>query len=89
MKINWKIRFKNPYFWIGLAAVILAAVGISPESITSWEILRGQLMELVSNPFALGCTVVAVVGYINDPTTAGLQDSGQALIYREPKGKKL
>ena len=85
MKINWKVRFKNPYFWIGLIAVILAAVGVSPESLTSWNILAGQIMELLNNPFAIGCVIVAIIGYINDRTTATLSDSKQAMGYTEPK----
>ena len=83
--INWKVRFKNPYFWIGLIAVILAAVGISPESLTSWSILAEQIMGLLKNPFALGCTVVAIIGYVNEPTTKGLKDSKQAQSYTVPK----
>ena len=27
MKINWKVRIKNPYFWVGLLGVILSAMG--------------------------------------------------------------
>ena len=37
--INWKVRAKNPYFWIGLIDVIFASVVIKPEMITSWGIL--------------------------------------------------
>ena len=88
MKINWKKRKKNPYFWIGLIAVILASVGVSPESLTSWNILAGQIMELLNNPFAIGCVIVAIIGYINDPTTATLSDSKQAMGYTEPKKDK-
>lgn len=84
MKINLKVRVRNPYFWIGLVAVILAAVGITPESLISWEILREQIMQLLGNPFSLGCMAVAVVGYINDPTTSGLSDSQRALTYQKP-----
>lgn len=85
MNINWKVRFKNPYFWMGFIAVILAAIGISPESLTSWDILVGQIMELLSNPFAIGCVAVAMIGYVNDPTTDSLSDSVQALSYLKPK----
>lgn len=87
MKINWKVRAKNPYFWAGLVAVILAAVGVSPESLTSWDILAAQIMELLSNPFAIGCVIMGVIGYINDPTTATLADSDLALTYDKPKEK--
>lgn len=84
MKINLKVRVRNPYFWIGLLAVVLAAIGVTPESLTSWDILYSQIMQLLGNPFALSCVVVAVVGYINDPTTAGLRDSNRALTYKKP-----
>lgn len=85
MNINWIVRFKNPYFWIGLIAVLLAAIGVNPESITSWDILANQIMELLQNPFAIGCVIVAIIGYVNDPTTSSLSDSEQALTYSSPK----
>lgn len=85
MKINWKVRLSNPYFLIGLLAVVLAAIGVSPESLTSWAVLQDQVMQLLSNPFALGCVVIAVIGYINDPTTQGLKDSNKALTYKKPQ----
>ena len=85
MKINWKVRLKNPYFWFGLVAIILTAVGAEPEIFTSQDILVGQVKQLLGNPFALGCVVAAIVGYINDPTTSGITDSQQALGYSKPK----
>ncbi len=89
MRINWKVRIKNPYFWFGLIAIALTAVGAKPEMFTSWTILITllimQVKNLLGNPFALGCVVVAVVGYINDPTTSGITDSKQALLYQKPK----
>ncbi len=85
MRINWNVRFVNPYFWIGLIAVVLAAVGVSPETLTSWAILKDQLLALIGNPFAIGCVVIAVIGYINDPTTSGIGDSEQALSYKKPR----
>lgn len=88
MKINWKVRVKNPYFWFGLVAIILTAVGAEPEIFTSWEILVTQIKDLLGNPFALGCVVIAIVGYINDPTTSGITDSQQALGYSKPKKEK-
>lgn len=86
--INWKVRLKNPYFWIGLIAVILAAIGVSPECLTSWVILGEKLIGLANNPFAIGCTIVAIIGYVNDPTTQGLTDSKTALTYEKPKAEE-
>ena len=85
MKINWKVRAVNPYFWIGLIAVVLASVGVSPESLTSWAILKDQLLALIGNPFAIGCVAIAVIGYVIDPTTRGIGDSEQALLYSKQR----
>lgn len=43
MKINWKVRFKNPVFWVqvilAIAMPVLAYAGLSFEDITTWSIL--------------------------------------------------
>ena len=83
--INWKVRIKNPYFWIALGGVILAAMGVSPEMLTSWEALGNAFIGLISNPYMIGCVVIAVLGVVNDPTTNGISDSTNALTYTKPK----
>ena len=85
MKINLKVRVKNPWFWVGLVGVILTAMGISAETLTSWKAVYDALMALVSNPFMLGSVFVAVLGVFVDPTTDGVTDSAQALTYDAPK----
>ncbi len=85
MKINWKVRFKNPIWWVGLFGVICTAAGVSPEMLTNWGILWDNLVALVENPFLLGSVVVAVIGYNTDHTTAGFQDSSQAMGYDCPR----
>lgn len=85
MKINLKVRVKNPWFWIGLLGVILTAMGISADTLTSWQAVYDALLALVSNPFMLGSVAVAVLGVFVDPTTNGVTDSEQALTYDEPK----
>jgi len=67
-------RFKNPYFWFGLIGVILAAMGVSPEMFTSWEVVRQQFVEFISNPFMVGSVIIAVTGVFVNPTTKGLKD---------------
>lgn len=83
MKINFTVRAKNPYFWIGLLGVILTAVGVSPEMFTSWDIVFAQLRELISNPFMLFSVILAVLGVVCDHTTQGIGDSAQALTYTQ------
>lgn len=79
LKINVPIRFKNWAFWLGLVATMLAAIDVSPEMFTSWNIVADELVALLSNPYRLGCLLVAVVGVLTDPTTPGLGDSTRAL----------
>lgn len=88
MKINLAVRFKNPWFWVTLGGVILTAMGISPEMLTSWQAVWDAFMALLNNPYMLGCVALAVLGVFIDPTTQGLQDSSQAMTYNKPKGDK-
>lgn len=84
MKINWKVRAKNPYFWVGLLGVILSAMGVSADMFTSWDIVIEQAKALISNPFMIGSVIMAVLGTLIDPTTAGVADSQRALEYNSP-----
>jgi len=85
MKINLRVRLKNPYFYVGLAAILITATGAEIEMFTSWDILFKSFSDILKNPFLILCTIVSVIGYINDPTTAGLNDSKEALAYFSPK----
>lgn len=86
MKLNWKVRMKNPLFWLSLIGVILTAIGRTPESFTSWESVKEALLELIRNPYLLGSALMAIVGVLMDPTTRGLCDSVRALGYDKPEG---
>lgn len=90
--INWKVRVKNPLFWVQvLLAVlmpILAYMGLTVEDLTSWAILGTTLVEAVKNPYVLGLVVVSVWNAINDPTTAGVSDSNLAMTYIKPHSDK-
>lgn len=85
MKLNVPVRMKNPWFWVGLLGVVLTAMGVSPEMLTSWGLVGQAAKDLVSNPFMLGSVVIAVLGVFVDPTTAGVGDSAQALTYAKPR----
>lgn len=79
--MNFKVRIKNPWFWIGLVGVILTAMGISPEMLTSWAAVKDAFFDLIKNPYMLGCVIVAVLGVFVDPTTKGITDSERAMTY--------
>ena len=84
MKINIPVRFKNPWFWVGLCGTILAAMGVSPEMFTSWDAVWEAVVNMVSNPYMLVSVVLAVLGVFVDPTTSGISDSKRALSYKYP-----
>ena len=89
MKINWKVRVKNPLFWVEIGAAILlpilAYLGLSWEDMTSWAALGEVLLSAIQNPVIVVATVVSVWNAITDPTTKGVSDSEQALTYTKPK----
>ena len=84
MKINIPVRFKNPWFWVGICGTILTAMGVSPEMFTSWGAVWEAVVNLFSNPFQFGCVVLAVLGVFVDPTTSGISDSKRAMSYKSP-----
>lgn len=75
-KINWRVRLRNKTFWLTLVPLLVLLtqqLGLNwvPEN---WESI-----------FTTAMAILTVVGIINDPTTAGITDSSQALAYYEPK----
>lgn len=82
--INWIVRLKNKYFWLALIPALLllvqtvaAVFGIPVE----FGLLSERLIAVVNAVFA----VLAILGVVADPTTAGVGDSEQAMSYKEPK----
>ena len=83
--INWIVRFKHPMFWIGLVALFFATIGVDTSTLTTWPLLIACLKNFISNPFAIGCVIVALIGYVTDFTTKGIGDTKLALTYTKPK----
>ena len=84
LKLNIPVRFRNVWFWVGLGATILASMGVEPSMFTSWPLVWEAIVNLVSNPFQLGCVVIAIIGVFVDPTTKGIGDSDLAMTYKKP-----
>lgn len=82
--INIKARIKNKTFWLTLipAVLLLAQVCAAPFGY-QWDfgILNGQLAAIINALFS----VLAILGVVVDPTTAGVGDSKQAMTYNKPK----
>lgn len=83
MKINWLVRIKNKQFWISLIpaiALLIQAVAAVFGYTLNLEELVGKILTVVSAVFA----VLAILGVVVDPTTAGIGDSERAMSYEEP-----
>lgn len=82
--INWRVRIKNRNFWITLIPAILLLVQVI-AAVFNYTLDLGQLgtklLEVVNALFA----VLAILGIVTDPTTAGIRDSKQAMTYVKPK----
>ena len=84
MNINWIARVKNKNFWLTLIPAVLLLIqtvaAVFGFTLDFGE-LGNQLLSVVNALFA----VLVILGVVNDPTTAGISDSKQALTYTEPK----
>lgn len=84
MNINWVARIKNKNFWVTLIPAVLLLIqtvaAVFGFTLDFGE-LGNQLLSVVNALFA----VLVILGVVNDPTTAGISDSKQALTYTEPK----
>jgi phi LC3 family holin len=84
MNINWIVRIKNKEFWLALIpAVLLLIQVIAAPFGYEWDfvVLNEQLTAIINAVFG----VLAILGIVTDPTTAGVTDSKQALTYTTPK----
>lgn len=84
MNINWKVRLVNENFWLSLipAVLLLIQAIAAPLGMTlDFGELGNQLLAIVNAVFA----VLAILGIVQDPTTAGVSDSKLAMTYKTPK----
>lgn len=86
MGINWKVRVKNINFWLTAIPAVLLLIQVV-AAVFGFELdlgdLGSKLLAVVNAVFGL----LALLGVVNDPTTAGMKDSRQALTYDKPKGE--
>lgn len=81
--INWKVRMKNPNFWLSIVpAALLVVQSIAAMLGMELELadVQGKLLGVLNAVFSL----LALLGVVNDPTTAGLADSSRAMSYEIP-----
>ncbi len=83
MQINWKVRIKNKTFWLALIPALLLLAQVV-AAVFGYELhidaLGDKLTAVINALFA----VLAILGVVTDPTTAGVSDSDRAMTYTEP-----
>ena len=82
MNINWKVRLKNKTWLLSMVAVIIAFVY---QVLGLLDIVPTVTEDTVIGAASALLTLLAGIGVIADPTTAGIGDSEQAMTYTEPK----
>lgn len=83
MNINWRVRIKNPQFWLALipAVLLLVQVVLACFGITwDYSVINERLVAVVNALFA----VLSILGIVTDVTTHGVGDSQRALTYDKP-----
>ena len=65
-------KFKNPYFWLSVFALIFSAAGIDFQTLTNWGLLGQALIDILLNPVAVVAVITAFLGIWNDNSTKGL-----------------
>lgn len=84
--VNWLVRLKNKNFWLAVIPAFLLLVQLVADLFgfhLELGVIGDKMLSIVNALFAL----LSILGIVNDPTTAGLQDSDLAMTYTTPKAK--
>lgn len=84
MKLNWKVRFKNKTWVMSFCTLIVTFIY---SLLGAFEIVPGVDQSAIIGLVQAVLVVLSGFGLVQDPTTAGLGDSKQAMTYTEPKPK--
>ena len=87
--MNWKVRFRNPGFWVQIVvsacAAVLAYAVLTAADLTTRESGGALFCNAVLNPYCLFLVLSSVWNAGNDPTTKGVADSERARQYTIPQ----
>ena len=82
MKINWKVRLKNKTWLLAFAGAIVA---FAYQILGMLGVVAPIAEDNVTQVIGLLVNLLVALGIVQDPTTAGMSDSNEALSYSEPK----
>ena len=81
--IPWFSTFNVADLFITIPAVLLVLQTLA--ALFGWQLELGALQEKLLAAVNALFALLAVLGVVNDPTTAGLKDSPRAMGYRRPE----
>lgn len=81
MKLNLKVRLKNPVFWMTIIPAIATCVY---TVLGCFDILPPISEDALTNALMAIVTALTTLGVFVDPTTTGVGDSERAMTYTKP-----
>ncbi len=87
MMINWIVRIKNKQFWLALIPMLLLLIQ-TVAAVFGYTLDFGELGNKLIAVVEVVFSLLALLGIVNDPTTATLSDSKLAMTYDEPKPRE-
>lgn len=93
MNFNFKVRAKNPLFWIANIVAVLVYIGgylgVKGTDVTSWDKLFSIVGDVVANPYLIVMIVVTFVTTAISYTDKGIRDTGIVQTYTKPRNEKI
>ena len=80
--MNFKLRFQNK---VTLTAIVMQFIGLVYIVLGMFGVVPAVSENAAVEVAAMVIDLLALLGIVTDPTTAGVGDSAQALTYTEPK----
>lgn len=81
--INWTVRLKNKTFWLSFVPALLLLIQVV-AAVFGFTLDLGELGEKLLAVVNAVFAVLAILGIVTDPTTAGISDSKRAMTYKAP-----
>ena len=79
--INWKLRLKNKTTLLALCVTVIAFVY---QILGLFNVVPYVSEDTITQLVTMLINILATLGIIVDPTTAGISDSNRALEYENP-----
>lgn len=93
MNFNFKVRAKNPLFWIANIVAVLVYIGgylgVKGTDVTSWDKLFSIVGDVVANPYLIVMIIVTFVTTAISYTDKGFKDTGIVQTYTKPRNEKI